>query len=247
MNTSSTEKTRPAPLSVTSPPRSHEAGRPAGRRRAPDTPRMTEIAHRTGLPVPTALRTLSARPDRHFAPRPGTWRPRGHHRPLPRHGLAPDQRQPTAPARHLVPQDPPRRQPGPPADRGWADALDGVGHVLHHASPFPVTPPEAEDDIIRPARDGALRVLTAARKAGVGRVVMTSSYAAVGYTAKPGNAYSEEDWTDPDTEGLPAYHKSKVLAERAAWDYPPVSWPRWRRPICGRPEPEGSSSSPVVT
>ncbi|MEW2512644.1 NAD-dependent epimerase/dehydratase family protein [Streptomyces sp. NPDC046870] len=105
------------------------------------------------------------------------------------------------------------------ADGGWAQAMDGAGHVLHHASPFPTTPPKTEDDVIRPARDGALRVLSAARKAGVPRVVMTSSFAAVGYTVKPGNRYSEEDWTDPDTEGLPAYHKSKVLAERAAWDH----------------------------
>lgn len=104
------------------------------------------------------------------------------------------------------------------ADAGWAQAMDGVGHVLHHASPFPLTPPESEDDLIRPARDGALRVISAAREAGVPRVVMTSSYAAVGYTLKPDNHYTEADWTDPDTEGLPAYHKSKVLAERAAWD-----------------------------
>ncbi|WP_369243717.1 NAD-dependent epimerase/dehydratase family protein [Streptomyces sp. R41] len=105
------------------------------------------------------------------------------------------------------------------ADRGWVEAMDGVSHVLHHASPFPFTPPETEDEIILPARDGALRVISAARKTGVPRVVMTSSYAAVGYTLKPDNHYSEADWTDPDTEGLPAYHKSKVLAERAAWDY----------------------------
>ncbi|WP_327367625.1 SDR family oxidoreductase [Streptomyces sp. NBC_01217] len=105
------------------------------------------------------------------------------------------------------------------ADSGWAEAVDGVAHVLHHASPFPFTPPETEEELILPARDGALRVISAARKAGVPRVVMTSSYAAVGYTVKPGNHYSEADWTDPDTEGLPAYHKSKVLAERAAWDY----------------------------
>jgi nucleoside-diphosphate-sugar epimerase len=104
------------------------------------------------------------------------------------------------------------------ADAGWAQAMDGVGHVLHHASPFPVTPPETEDELIRPARDGALRVISAARTAGVPRVVLTSSYAAVGYTVKPDNHYTEADWTDPDTEGLPAYHKSKVLAERAAWE-----------------------------
>jgi len=104
------------------------------------------------------------------------------------------------------------------ADAGWAQAMDGVGHVLHHASPFPITPPETEDELIRPARDGALRVISAARTAGVPRVVLTSSYAAVGYTVKPDNHYTEADWTDPDTEGLPTYHKSKVLAERAAWD-----------------------------
>lgn len=104
-------------------------------------------------------------------------------------------------------------------DRGWGEAMDGVSHVLHHASPFPFTPPETEDELIRPARDGALRVIAAAREAGVPRVVMTSSYAAVGYTLKPDNRYSESDWTDPDTPGLPAYHRSKVLAERAAWEY----------------------------
>ncbi|WP_411090394.1 NAD-dependent epimerase/dehydratase family protein [Streptomyces sp. 049-1] len=105
------------------------------------------------------------------------------------------------------------------ADRGWRNAMEGVGHVLHHASPFPATPPETEEEVVLPARDGALRVISAARDAGVPRVVMTSSYAAVGYTVKPDNHYSEADWTDPGTEGLPAYHKSKVLAERAAWDY----------------------------
>ncbi|MEU6598099.1 NAD-dependent epimerase/dehydratase family protein [Streptomyces flaveolus] len=105
------------------------------------------------------------------------------------------------------------------ADGGWVEAMDGVGHVLHHASPFPATPPKTEDEVVRPARDGALRVISAARKAGVPRVVMTSSYAAVGYTLKADDHYSEADWTDPDTEGLPAYHKSKVLAERAAWDH----------------------------
>ncbi|MFI9486129.1 SDR family oxidoreductase [Promicromonospora sp. NPDC052451] len=103
-------------------------------------------------------------------------------------------------------------------DRGWAQAMDGVSHVLHHASPFPFTPPETEEELIRPARDGALRVIAAARRAGVPRVVMTSSYAAVGYTLKPDDHYSELDWTDPQTPGLPAYHRSKVLAERAAWD-----------------------------
>ncbi|MFB8209412.1 NAD-dependent epimerase/dehydratase family protein [Streptomyces sp. NPDC056010] len=105
------------------------------------------------------------------------------------------------------------------SDDGWAGAMDGVTHVVHHASPFPVAGPATEDEVVLPARDGALRVLAAARVAGVRRVVMTSSFAAVGYTRTADDHYSEENWTDPDTPGLPAYHKSKVLAERAAWDY----------------------------
>ncbi|MFD8778435.1 NAD-dependent epimerase/dehydratase family protein [Streptomyces sp. NPDC059916] len=105
------------------------------------------------------------------------------------------------------------------ADDGWAQAMDGIAHVLHHASPFPPTPPETEDEVVLPARDGALRVIAAARSAGIPRVVMTSSFAAVGYTLTPDNHYTEANWTDPDTPGLPAYHKSKVLAEAAAWDY----------------------------
>ncbi|MFK4246215.1 NAD-dependent epimerase/dehydratase family protein [Micromonospora chokoriensis] len=104
------------------------------------------------------------------------------------------------------------------ADEGWAEAADGARYVLHHASPFPFTPPEDDDEVIRPARDGALRVLRAARETGVRRVVLTSSYAAVGYTVKPDGRYSEADWTNVDDD-IPAYHRSKTLAERAAWDY----------------------------
>ncbi|MEV4825677.1 NAD-dependent epimerase/dehydratase family protein [Micromonospora sp. NPDC049274] len=104
------------------------------------------------------------------------------------------------------------------ADQGWAEAVEGARYVLHHASPFPFTPPANDDEVVRPARDGALRVLRAAREAGVRRVVLTSSYAAVGYTVKPDGRYSEADWTNVDDD-IPAYHRSKTLAERAAWDY----------------------------
>jgi dihydroflavonol-4-reductase len=103
------------------------------------------------------------------------------------------------------------------SDRGWVEAADGVRFVLHHASPFPFTPPENEDELIRPARDGTLRVLAAARAAGVRRVVLTSSFAAVGYTVKPDSTYDETDWTNP-ADDIPAYIKSKTIAEKAAWD-----------------------------
>ncbi|KAA9157091.1 aldehyde reductase [Amycolatopsis acidicola] len=104
------------------------------------------------------------------------------------------------------------------ADDGWAAALEGADYVLHLASPFPAEAPENDDDVIRPAVEGTLRVLTAAREAKVRRVVMTSSFAAVGYSAEPREVYTEADWTDP-ADPNEAYIRSKAIAERAAWDH----------------------------
>jgi nucleoside-diphosphate-sugar epimerase len=104
-------------------------------------------------------------------------------------------------------------------EAGWSQAVVGCEYVLHVASPFPLGAPRHEDDLILPAREGALRVLRAARDAGVRRVVLTSSFAAVGYGHKNRRApYDERDWTDLSAP-LSAYVKSKTLAERAAWDY----------------------------
>jgi nucleoside-diphosphate-sugar epimerase len=105
------------------------------------------------------------------------------------------------------------------SDDGWAKATAGVEEVHHVASPIPPAQPEDPDELIVPAREGTLRVLRAAREAGVRRVVLTSSFAAVGYSPKPVRDYTEDDWTDPDTPGLPPYPRSKAIAERAAWDY----------------------------
>ena len=104
-------------------------------------------------------------------------------------------------------------------DAGWPDAVAGCDFVLHVASPFPARDPRDENDVIVPARQGALRVLRAARDAGVRRVVLTSSFAAIGYGTPPRDEpYTEQDWTNPDG-GISAYTKSKTLAERAAWDF----------------------------
>jgi nucleoside-diphosphate-sugar epimerase len=103
---------------------------------------------------------------------------------------------------------------------GWPQAVRGCDYVLHLASPFPPGAPKHEDDLIIPAREGALRVLRAARDAGVKRVVLTSSFAAIGYGHKPQTApFTEADWTDPNASDLTPYAKSKTLAERAAWDF----------------------------
>ncbi|MGC2450313.1 MAG: aldehyde reductase [Candidatus Sulfotelmatobacter sp.] len=105
-------------------------------------------------------------------------------------------------------------------DAGWAEAVAGCEYVLHVASPFPATVPKDENELIVPAREGALRVLCAARNAGVKRIVMTSSFAAIGYGHKPQAApFNETNWTDPNGEGVTPYVKSKTLAERAAWDF----------------------------
>jgi nucleoside-diphosphate-sugar epimerase len=105
-------------------------------------------------------------------------------------------------------------------DGGWDEAVAGCEHVLHVASPFPPTLPRDENDLIVPARDGALRVLRAARDAGVRRVVLTSSFAAIGYGAgvHP-TPFTEADWTNPTAPDVLPYAKSKTLAERAAWDF----------------------------
>jgi nucleoside-diphosphate-sugar epimerase len=105
------------------------------------------------------------------------------------------------------------------SDDGWASAMAGVEEVHHVASPIPPSQPEDPDELIVPAREGTLRVLRAARAAGARRVVLTSSFAAVGYSPKPVRDYTEEDWTDPGTPGLPPYPRSKAIAERAAWEY----------------------------
>ncbi|MBN9442653.1 aldehyde reductase [Bosea sp. (in: a-proteobacteria)] len=105
------------------------------------------------------------------------------------------------------------------ADDGWDAAVAGCTYVLHVASPLPAATPRDEGELIGPARDGSLRVLRAAKRAGVRRVVLTSSFAAIGYGGSPGRPYDERDWTDPAASGLAAYPRSKTLAEKAAWDF----------------------------
>jgi nucleoside-diphosphate-sugar epimerase len=105
-------------------------------------------------------------------------------------------------------------------DAGWPEAVAGCEYVLHVASPLPERVPKDENELIVPAREGALRVLRASRDAGVKRVVLTSSFAAIGYGHKQRNEpFTERDWTDPNGDDVLPYTKSKVLAERAAWNF----------------------------
>ena len=106
------------------------------------------------------------------------------------------------------------------ADAGWAEALCGCSHVAHVASPLPGRWVKTPNDLIVPAREGALRVLRAARAAGVQRFVMTSSVAAIVYGRGRGvHHFSEADWTPDDCSGASPYTLSKTLAERAARDW----------------------------
>lgn len=106
------------------------------------------------------------------------------------------------------------------SDGGWAEAVDGCDYVLHVASPVLPGAVENEDDVIVPAREGALRVLRAARDGGVERVVITSAFHAIGFGyGRTDHVFTESDWTILDGPGVDAYGRSKTLAERAAWDF----------------------------
>lgn len=105
-------------------------------------------------------------------------------------------------------------------DDNWDQAVKDCKYVIHVASPIFFTPPKDENEQIRPAVEGTLRLLKSARNAGVKRVVLTSSFGAVGFSHKDIHTETTEaDWTDPNEKGLSTYEKSKGLAERAAWDF----------------------------
>ncbi|NZD60962.1 aldehyde reductase [Rhizobium sp. WYCCWR 11290] len=105
------------------------------------------------------------------------------------------------------------------ADDGWAEAAAGCTYVIHGASPTPSGDQLREEDWVRPAVDGNLRVLRAARDAGVKRVVLTSAFGAIGVGHKPrSRPFVETDWSDLNRHVAP-YQRSKTLAERASWDF----------------------------
>jgi nucleoside-diphosphate-sugar epimerase len=106
------------------------------------------------------------------------------------------------------------------ADAGWQEAVAGCDYVLHVASPFPPKQPKDPDDLIVPAREGTLRVLAASLDAGVKRIVVTSSVAAVRNAGgtPPQRELTEADWSDPENPRLTPYTRSKTIAELAAWE-----------------------------
>lgn len=107
------------------------------------------------------------------------------------------------------------------ADQGWDKAVDGAAYVVHTASPFPMEQPDDADDLIAPAREGTQRVMLAAHRHGVKRVVLTSSTVAVMYPPNYQRDYTftEVDFTDENTKGLTPYIRSKTVAEKAAWHF----------------------------
>ena len=107
------------------------------------------------------------------------------------------------------------------SDEGWNEALQGADALMHTASPFPLAQPKDENEVIRPAVDGTLRALKAAKAAGVTRVVLTSSLVAVMDKDAPdnGKSYNHEDWSDLNSARINPYGKSKTMAEQAAWDF----------------------------
>lgn len=105
-------------------------------------------------------------------------------------------------------------------DDNWDNVMAGCAYVLSVASPLFSGIPKDEEEAMRPAREGIIRILKAAREARVKRVVMTSNFGAVGFSNQNKNSITtEENWTNPDQTGLSIYEKSKLLAERSAWDF----------------------------
>lgn len=107
------------------------------------------------------------------------------------------------------------------SDEGWGPAMAGVDVLMHTASPFPMSDPKDPAELIGPAVDGTLRALRAAQAAGVTRVVLTSSCAAIykSKTKAPEARSTRNDWTDPEGPSTSTYEASKTLAELAAWDF----------------------------
>jgi len=104
-------------------------------------------------------------------------------------------------------------------ESGWDEAMQDIEYVLHIASPFPLFEPKNEDELIIPAVEGTLRILRAAHKSKVKRVIQVSSVAAISSGHNGENrTFTEEDWSNID-KPIGAYSKSKTLAERAAWDF----------------------------
>lgn len=104
------------------------------------------------------------------------------------------------------------------SDKGWEEAMQDCDYVLHVASPFVTKEPKDENELIRPAVDGSLRALKAAKKAGIKRVVLTSSIVSMLEDAKGGKQLTQNSWTDTNAD-VSAYIKSKTLAEKAAWEF----------------------------
>ena len=104
-------------------------------------------------------------------------------------------------------------------DKGWDKAMEGCEFVLHVASPFEMIEPKDENEYIRPAVDGTLRALKAAKKSGVKRVVLTSSMVSMLGDADKSINIDYNSWTNVKAKNISAYAKSKTLAEKSAWDF----------------------------
>jgi dihydroflavonol-4-reductase len=104
------------------------------------------------------------------------------------------------------------------SDKGWDKSMEGCDYVLHVASPFVIAEPKDENEMIKPAVEGTLRALKAAKQAGVKKVVLTSSCVAMAGDKKKIHL-TQESWTNPKTDKVSVYMKSKTLAEKAAWDF----------------------------
>jgi len=104
-------------------------------------------------------------------------------------------------------------------DKGWYEAMQGCDYVLHVASPYIASEPKDENELIKPAVEGTQRALTSAKKAGIKRVVLTSSMVAMLGDANDSISINQDSWTNVKAKRVSAYSKSKTLAEKSAWNF----------------------------
>ena len=104
-------------------------------------------------------------------------------------------------------------------EEGWDEAMKGCEYVLHVASPFINKEPKDENLYIKPAVEGTQRALRAAKKAGIKRMVLTSSMVSMLGDADKSTVLNQSTWTNISSKNVSAYAKSKTLAEKSAWKF----------------------------
>ena len=98
-------------------------------------------------------------------------------------------------------------------------AVEGSEYVIHCAQPVTSDNPKDKSVVVRPAVEGTKSIMVASQKHKVKRVIYTSSISAMYDFLETPNTINESHWSDPTIPSITAYNLSKILAEKAAWEF----------------------------